>query len=67
MKKNGEKHLVSRKMALAFQALGVLIFIGASLLQCMFAFSRGTLIFYYGAAFAVLAFGVLERRMYDGD
>lgn len=67
MKKNGEKHLVSRKMALAFQTLGVLIFIGASLLQCMFVFSRTTLIFYYGVAFAALAFGVLERRMYDGD
>lgn len=67
MKKNRKKHLISRNMALAFQTLGVLIFIGVSLLQCMFVFSRGTLIFYYGAAFATLAFGVLERRMYDGD
>lgn len=56
-----------RKIAIACQYIGMLVFFGTLALQLLFAFSKNTLLFYYSVSAVFLACGVLVRRHYDKD
>jgi len=57
----------SRRVAIAFQYIGMLIFAGTILLQMFFYFEKATMIFYYGVSASFLGYGILLRRYYDHD
>lgn len=66
-RKPRDSKLPSRRIAVALQHIGVLVFFGVFILQQFFSFSEGTLIYYYILAAATLGGGVLLRRHYDKD
>lgn len=56
-----------RKLAIALQYIGMLVFFGAFGLQLFWAIDKRTVIYYDLVAATALGCGVLLRRYYDKD